>query len=117
MPGFDRRGPMGSGPMTGRGMGLCNAQTADGIREEFPRSVNRPGLGMRRGFARGFGGGYGGGFGAGYGARRGYWQSGTQVNAPVDEMNLVRDEVQTIKGTLTRLEERLAALSKSGAGQ
>jgi hypothetical protein len=36
MPGFDRTGPRGLGPMTGRGMGCC-------------------GRGMRRGYGRGYG--------------------------------------------------------------
>ena len=39
MPGFDRTGPLGYGPVTGRGFGPC-------------------GVGMRRGFGRGFGWGY-----------------------------------------------------------
>ncbi|MEM2916545.1 MAG: DUF5320 domain-containing protein [Candidatus Woesearchaeota archaeon] len=45
MPGFDGTGPMGLGPMTGRGMGLC-------------------GRGFRLGFGRGFGR-----FGRGFGWR------------------------------------------------
>ncbi len=42
MPGFDRTGPMGAGPMTGRGMGYCNA---------YPGA--RSGFGMGRGPGRG----------------------------------------------------------------
>ena len=42
MPGYDRTGPMGQGPMTGRGMGSC------------PKGFGR-GPGYRRGFGRGFG--------------------------------------------------------------
>lgn len=38
MPKFDGTGPLGQGPMTGRGMGLCGR-----------------GLGYGRGFGRGFG--------------------------------------------------------------
>jgi hypothetical protein len=40
MPGYDRTGPMGAGPMTGRGMGRCAS---------YPGS----GFGMGRGFRRG----------------------------------------------------------------
>ncbi len=40
MPGFDRTGPRGMGPMTGGGRGLCN-----------PRGV---GMGGYRGFGMGF---------------------------------------------------------------
>ncbi len=43
MPGFDKTGPRGLGPMTGRGMGYC-------------------GGGCRRGFGRGFGRGCGWGY-------------------------------------------------------
>ena len=38
MPGLDRTGPMGQGPLTGRGFGPCGR-----------------GLGFGRGFGRGFG--------------------------------------------------------------
>jgi hypothetical protein len=38
MPGFDGTGPMGYGPLTGRGLGPCGG-----------------GLAFRRGFGRGFG--------------------------------------------------------------
>jgi hypothetical protein len=41
MPNFDRTGPRGEGPMTGRGMGRCNGGQA--------------GLGLGRGQGRGFG--------------------------------------------------------------
>jgi len=45
MPGQDKTGPMGQGPMTGRGMGLCGT----GMRRGFGR-----GMGCRRGFGFGF---------------------------------------------------------------
>lgn len=50
MPGMDRTGPAGAGPMTSRGLGQCGA-----------------GAGVGRGFARGRG--LGGGRGMGLGAR------------------------------------------------
>jgi hypothetical protein len=45
MPGFDRTGPQGAGPMTGRGMGYCNSYP--GTRAGF--GIGR-GLGRRRFF-------------------------------------------------------------------
>lgn len=51
MPGRDRSGPMGRGPMTGRGMGPCG-QAGAGARGAFG--------GM--GFGSGRGGGWGGGW-------------------------------------------------------
>jgi hypothetical protein len=44
MPGRDRTGPIGAGPMTGRGLGFC---TGTGLGMGL-------GLGCRRGFGRGF---------------------------------------------------------------
>jgi len=61
MPNFDKTGPMGEGPNTGRGQGDCN--------DNQPNSnVNSPrrGFGFGRGFRRGFGRCFGrcfGGFG------------------------------------------------------
>jgi hypothetical protein len=51
MPGLDGTGPMGYGPMTGRGFGICNRANA-------ARYVWGLGPGIRRGFARGFGRGF-----------------------------------------------------------
>ena len=51
MPGFDKTGPTGGGPMTGRRMGVCAGQ-------ESNRMPGR-GFGFRfRGRGRGFGRGY-----------------------------------------------------------
>lgn len=50
MPGFDRTGPQGQGPMTGGGRGRC-ATTAQGA--GFGRGY---GQGKGRGFRRGFAG-------------------------------------------------------------
>jgi len=48
MPGQDRTGPLGQGPLTGRGLGPCGA----GLRQGFRRGF---GMGLGRGFSRGFG--------------------------------------------------------------
>lgn len=49
MPGRDRTGPVGAGPRTGRGMGICNGNNWAG-------NAN-PALGFRGGFGFGRGGG------------------------------------------------------------
>ncbi len=59
MPGNDRTGPNGEGPMTGRGLGLCG------------NGERRTGTGARLGFGAGFGRGYGRGLGRGFGRGRG----------------------------------------------
>ena len=57
MPGGDRTGPQGLGPLTGRRLGYCSGNNV-------PRSM---------GFSRGFGGGPGRGYGRGRGWGRGYY--------------------------------------------
>ncbi|MCB2196913.1 MAG: DUF5320 domain-containing protein [Bacteroidetes bacterium] len=54
MPGGDRTGPNGQGPLTGRRMGYCTANP------DFP--ANFRGLGMGRGMRAGFGRGFRHGF-------------------------------------------------------
>lgn len=53
MPGGDRKGPMGEGPMTGRGLGLCAGNDTPGsvTDNEQLRGIGR---GMGRGSGRGF---------------------------------------------------------------
>ncbi len=53
MPGGDRTGPMGMGPMTGRAAGYCAGYGVPG----FMNSVPGRGFGMGFGRGRGFGGG------------------------------------------------------------
>ncbi len=65
MPGFDRTGPVGEGPRTGRGLGRCNntktpASSEDGrgrpVRLDYGPAAGR---GLRRGGGRGRRGGRG----------------------------------------------------------
>lgn len=51
MPGFDKTGPTGEGPMTGRRMGVCAGQESTGIPgREFGLRFHR----RSRGFGRGY---------------------------------------------------------------
>lgn len=72
MPGGDRTGPRGEGPMTGWGMGFCGQP---GKEEKEDRSADAPlprfwrwarGFGWGRGRGRGQGGGRGFGWGRGF---------------------------------------------------
>jgi len=54
MPGFDRTGPNGQGPMTGRGMGYCQATDPNGSMPAGRRGGGF-GRGGGRGLRRGFG--------------------------------------------------------------
>ena len=66
MPGLNRTGPRGMGPMTGRRMGHCAGNNTPEILNQSPR------FGLRRGFGRGTGLGFGrgAGFGRSFGWRR-----------------------------------------------
>lgn len=63
MPGKNGTGPLGNGPLTGRGLGPCNGTN----RGQY--------YGCGRGFGRGFGRGLGRGMGFGYNSTYGYNRS------------------------------------------
>ena len=104
MPGGDRTGPMGYGPMTGRGAGFCAGFGAPGF--------------MNQGF--GWGRGFGG---RGRGFRHMYWATGLPgwarygtapgwggahpTGAPSSE-----DELQSLKQQARAMEKSLSAIKK-----
>jgi len=68
MPGFNRKGPEGEGPMTGRKMGRCTnfgAALKDSNCEDAAGKVSSDENGFGRGSGRGRGWGRGGGGGRG----------------------------------------------------
>jgi hypothetical protein len=69
MPGGDRTGPMGMGPMTGRAAGYCAGYPVPG----FMNAMGGRGF-WGGGWGRGFGGGWGRGGGRGW--RHGYYATG-----------------------------------------
>lgn len=99
MPGRDKTGPEGIGPLTGRQMGLCVGNDRVG----FSDSGRGYGRGFGRGGGRGFG--YGRGFGRGFGYGRGYFMD---ENAPnVKEQTVIENEMRVLKDQLSSLEEQL----------
>ena len=94
MPGGDRTGPMGMGPMTGRGAGYCAG---------YP-NVN-PGRGLGRGLGRGRGR-----LGNGLGFRRsqGYdlptLTPQMEAEALKREANFMQDEISSINKRISELE-------------
>jgi len=72
MPGFDRKGPAGEGPRTGRGLGKCGPAPGSD-KDDQPAAEekldDRRGMGMA--WRRGGGRGMGRGFGRGRGRRGG----------------------------------------------
>ncbi|MBN1942659.1 MAG: DUF5320 domain-containing protein [Phycisphaerae bacterium] len=87
MPGFDGTGPMGQGPMTGRGLGPCGRGMA------FRRGGGR-GLGYGRSWFRG--GAYS------------YPQNAPDASASDDA------RIEELAGRLDRIESMLETLTKSG---
>lgn len=85
MPGFDGTGPMGRGPLTGRGLGPCG-----------------------RGFGRGFRGGFGRGFGRrfGYGAR--YY--GEPVITKEQEKEILESEMKILQEDIEAIKKRIKEL-------
>ena len=84
MPGFDRTGPIGDGPFTGRGLGPCGR-----------------GMGFGRGFGRGMA--FGQGFGRGFG-----WRYTEPVSLTKEEQKkMLEEELKQIESEKQEIEKRL----------
>lgn len=104
MPGFNRTGPEGSGPMTGRQLGPCGSNKRNNQRSGF----RTPGAGLHKKFGRGAGPGHGRGLGFRWGkpfaGNSGYFE-----DAAAGEANL-ENEVRSLKDQLSRAEKELEQL-------
>jgi hypothetical protein len=102
MPLGDRTGPVGTGPRTGRGLGLCSGYAAPGY------------LNAGYGYGRGAGFGRGGGFrrGMGYGFGRGFGWNYVPAAAPTkeDEKNFLKSEIERLTETVDSLKKQLSQL-------
>ncbi len=115
MPGGDRRGPMGRGPGTGRGLGRC-------------AGADQPGAAVREG---GFGMGRGWRGGGRRGFRHRFWATGVPGWTRVDEAESetapgearetetesLRREVEMLREEIARFEARLKAKDEGGADE
>ena len=104
MPGGDRTGPMGRGPMTGRAAGLCAGYHNPGYAT--------PGYG--RGFGRGWGRGIGRGF---WGRGRRFWYRSYddipyRQPSTDEEKAYLEDLVKNLEDEIETIKERLQDLSK-----
>ena len=112
MPGFNRTGPMGAGPMTGGGRGFCNPANAG-----YERSaVGAFGFGGGMAYGRGFRGGFGRGIRRGFG--RGFaWNQpqyfATYPEDPTGELNMLKAQADSTKNMLDSINKRLTELKKS----
>jgi len=130
MPAGDRTGPMGMGPMTGRGAGYCSGYDAPGYATPGPRW----GLGWGRGRAGGWGGGWGRGRGFRYGyratgmplwarhgyppaagpPRAGYAPFGAPAGAE-DEVAYLREQAEWLRESLEAITDRIEELEQGEA--
>lgn len=109
MPGFDRSGPDGAGPMTGRAMGRCTGnQPADGM---YGRGTGR-GAGRGAGYGAGRGAGYGRGVARGHG-RNGVPAYDPYLQTPEAYRETLADRAAYLKAELSRTE---ALLGNQSAG-
>lgn len=125
MPRGDGTGPMGSGPMTGRGLGYCAG---------YPAAGNMNPAGGRGYSGRGRGSG---GRGAGRGRRNRYYATGipgwsrsamgmpafgqgfyqdypyVSELTPKDEVNILKNQSKALKRQLEDIQGRIDALEKA----
>jgi len=129
MPAGDRSGPLGRGPMTGRGTGYCVGNPGPG------HMFGGPGFGFGRGFGwgRGFGFGRGRGLGQGRGWGRGwfgrfggypqempFWDpygpptSGSDFPqaSSKEELQYLKEEEEILSKEMKRLKKRIEELEK-----
>ena len=114
MPGFDRTGPRGEGPMTGGGRGFCNPN-------RLPRgSFYRGFYGAGRGGIP-WGGGRGRVWGGGRGRGRCYWWAepypndfdyyGPKRPSPDDERQYLSDQLAALEDEVRDIKDRLKVLN------
>lgn len=94
MPGGDKTGPMGQGPMTGRRLGICGG-------------FNRTGF-----MGNSFGGGFGRGRGMGF---RRISQPFFGQYSPENESDILHAQAEELKSSLKDIENRLAQMEKNSA--
>ena len=108
MPGGNRTGPMGAGPMTGRGMGFCvGAATPGYMNPSFGY-----GRGMGRGMGRGRGWGRGFGWGAGYYGMASGPAPYPAANPAVD-VNILKNEAQALQEELNLINKRIQEMESA----
>ena len=121
MPGGDRTGPSGNGPLTGRGMGYCKGEDVPGymnpeVNQGFGRG-RRSGRGMGRGNRWGF-----------YATGQPGWARGrgNEINEPTgfrnqpapkqmneqNEIRFLKDQAKTLKKKLNDVTSQISELKK-----
>ena len=105
MPGFDRTGPMGDGPMTGGARGRCNPAAASNV---SPAYGERYQFGPGRGFGRGYGVNF-------------QWQPSAvgqwPAVAPADEVAALKAEADYLRRSMDAVNARITELEKNRADE
>ena len=101
MPGLNRTGPQGQGPMTGGARGNCNPANVQGVRPV----AGTMGVGRGMAYGRNFRGGNGRGNGNGYGMGMGQGY-GSNIGANAEELNMLRAEVELLNQRIAELESK-----------
>lgn len=110
MPGFDRTGPTGAGPMTGRSRGRCNCRRADALPDSGGRGYGG-GFGFRRGFSGGgrWPRGQGRTFAAGFGGYPSVAAAGYAME-PAEELEDLKQQAAEMSNALNAINKRIDAL-------
>lgn len=124
MPGGDRTGPAGMGPMTGRAAGYCAGYPVPGYMNPIPGR----GRGFGRGWGRGAGWGRGRGWGRGaYPYAPGYYgapYAGSYDEAPYgnpyyppmtsqQESDMLKEQAKAMQEELKSVNERISELEST----
>jgi hypothetical protein len=114
MPGFDRTGPFGAGPMTGGARGL-RGPAAAGYQVPFYRGAGYGrGMGLGRGFRGGMGQKMRGVFGRGYGWNlHPYAGPYPYATDPAGELDMLKAQAESFKNSLEAIHKRMAELENS----
>ena len=118
MPGGDRTGPMGMGPMTGRAAGYCAGYSLPGYANLVPGRGRGFGSGLGRGLGRGRGWGRGFGFrGAAYAYGNPYYGDpylaapyyGPEAN-PQQEAQMLKEQAKAMQDEISAINDRIKEL-------
>jgi len=119
MPGGDRTGPLGLGPMTGRAAGYCAGYSTPGYMN--PLGGRGLGLAWRRGYGRGGGRGFRRGFHPlGWGAAyplpiyppNWYGAYPPPAGGAADELEVLKQQADHLESTLEQVKDRIEELEK-----
>ena len=118
MPGGDRTGPMGMGPMTGRAAGYCAGYGVPGYMNPSVGFGRGRGFGMGRGRGMGWGRGWGRGWRGGFAYGVSPYYTGPVAPVPgaapsgADEMEFLKAQSDAIQEELKAINGRIEELKK-----